>query len=99
MVTHIVIFTWVAGTKADRVDDLRRALDRLSVEMSDFAEIRHGADLRYRTGNGDYALIARFADRAGWDAYQADPRHKAFVRDMVTPIQASRLTIQIPDEE
>jgi hypothetical protein len=47
-----------------------------------------------REGNGDYALVATFADQAAWRAYQADPRHQAFVRDFVTPIQASRLTIQ-----
>ncbi|WP_374943775.1 Dabb family protein [Sphingomonas sp.] len=94
MVTHIVIFTWVAGTTADRVESLARALDRLAAELSDLVAIRHGRDLGIREGNGDYALVATFADRAGWDAYQADPRHKAFVRDFVAPIQAARLTIQ-----
>ena len=53
-----------------------------------------GAILLFRQGNGDYALVATFADKAGWDDYQADPAHKAFVRDFVTPMQASRLTIQ-----
>ena len=99
MVTHVVIFTWTAGTTPDRVDDLGRALDQLAVEMSGSAKISHGPDLRFRAGNGDYALIATFADRAGWDGYQADPRHKAVVRDFVTPIQASRLTIQLDGGE
>ena len=95
MVTHIVIFTWLPDTAPAQVDDLRRALDRLAAEMSGLVTIRHGPDLRFRDGNGDYALIATFPDRAGWDAYQADPRHKAFVRDCVLPIQASRVAIQL----
>ncbi len=94
MVTHIVIFTWVVGTTVDQVEGLSRALAQMASQMSDIVTISHGADLRFREGNGDYALIATFADRAGWDAYQADPRHKAFVRDFVTPLQATRLTIQ-----
>lgn len=94
MVTHIVIFKWIAGTAADDVDRLRRALDAMAADMSDMVTISHGPDLSFRDGNGDYALVATFADRAGWDAYQADPRHQAFVRDFVSPLQASRLTVQ-----
>lgn len=93
MVTHIVIFTWIPGVTAQQVDQLRLALDRLAADMP--ANITHGPDLGFRDTGGDYALVASFADRAAWDAYQADPRHKAVVRDFVTPIQASRLTAQI----
>ena len=94
MVTHIVMFEWKIGVAAAEVDALATALDRLAADLSDLATIRHGPDLRFRDGNGDYALVATFADRAGWDAYQADPRHQAFVRDFVLPIQASRRTVQ-----
>ena len=94
MVTHIVIFTWNAGTTAQQVASLTQALDRLAADLSDLVTIKHGSDLRFRDGNGDYALVATFLDRAGWDGYQADPRHKAFVRDFVAPIQAARLTVQ-----
>ena len=94
MVTHAVIFTWNPGVTAEQVDELRQALDRLAGEVAQIASIRHGPDLRFRDGNGDYALVASFADRAGWDAYQVHPKHKAFVRDFVTPLQASRVAIQ-----
>lgn len=94
MVTHVVIFTWLAETSTAAVERLGRALDELAADMGDAVKIAHGPDLRFRDGNGDYALVARFPDRAGWDAYQADPRHKALVRDFVTPIQASRAAIQ-----
>lgn len=94
MLTHIVIFTWNVGTCADQVDDLRRALDDLAAVWSGRATFSHGPDLGFREHNGDYALVATLADRAAWDEYQADPRHKAIVREHVTPMQASRLTIQ-----
>ena len=94
MVTHVVVFTWIASATGDQVDRFRRALDRLAVDLSSIATIRHGADLRFREGNGDYALVATCVGREAWDAYQAHPQHKAFVRDFVTPLQASRVAIQ-----
>lgn len=93
MVTHIVIFTWIAETTTEQVAGLGCALDRLAAALPDVA-IRHGPDLRFREGNGDYALIVSVADRAGWDAYQAHPEHKTFLQDVVTPMLADRLTIQ-----
>ena len=94
MVTHIVIFSWLPGVTDAQVTAFSAALEGLAELRSDIAVIRHGRDLAFREGNGDYALVASFADKAGWDEYQADTSHKAFVRDFVTPIQASRLTIQ-----
>lgn len=94
MLTHIVLFRWIPEVTLQQVDELARAFDRLRIDFAASAAITHGRDLRIREHNADYALIAVFADRAGWDAYQADPRHKAVVRDLVTPIQASRLTVQ-----
>ena len=92
MVTHIVIFKWVPGVTSDQVSAFSDKLTSLASDLG--AVISHGPDLAFREGNGDYALVATFADQAAWKSYQADPRHQAFVRDVVTPIQASRLTIQ-----
>jgi ferredoxin-NADP reductase len=94
VVTHIVIFNWIAEARDEQIVAFERALTQLAAELKDMVAISHGRDMKSREGNGDYALIATFADKEGWDAYQAHPKHKAFVRDFVTPLQASRLTIQ-----
>lgn len=94
MVTHIVIFTWIADVTAEQVENLRQALNGLAQEFSETVSIKHGPDLRFRDINGSYALVATFPDREAWAAYQSDPRHKAVVHDFVLPIQASRLTVQ-----
>ena len=99
MVTHVVIFTWIDEATPEQVSALGEALDRLGAAMPELVSLSHAPDLRFREGNGDYGLVATFADRAAWDAYQADPRHKAVVRDYVAPIQASRLTIQFQGPE
>jgi hypothetical protein len=94
MVRHIVIFTWIDGVTAEQVEGFRKALDGIASQLREITVIQHGSDLRFRDGNGDYALVATFSDRAAWDTYQAHPVHKAFVRDFVAPIQASRVAIQ-----
>ena len=96
MVAHIVIFTWITGTTQKQVASFGCAVDRLAAELPD-VDIRHGPDLHFRDGNGDYALIVTVADRAGWDAYQAHPKHKTFVQECVMPILAARSTIQFQD--
>jgi Stress responsive A/B Barrel Domain len=93
-VKHVVIFTWIAEATDAQIAAFGAALSDLATDLSEMVEMHHGPDLRFRDGNGDYALIATFPDRAGWDAYQAHPKHKAFVRDFVVPLQASRITIQ-----
>lgn len=94
MVTHIVIFHWRAEASARQIAELAQGLDRLRTLCPSILSLHHGPDLAFRDGNGDYALVATFADKAGWDAYQADPAHKAFLRDHVTPILSSREAIQ-----
>jgi len=94
MVTHVVVFSWVAGVTSEQIDGLGRALDQMASEVRELTVIQHGPDLHFRAGNGDYALIATFSTRENWDAYQSHPAHKAFVRDFVTPLQASRVAIQ-----
>ncbi len=72
------------------------ALDTLCAAMGGGLDLRHGADLGYReSGNADYAIVATFADRAAWDAYQAHPLHKAFIVQQATPLAASRVAIQL----
>ncbi len=94
MLTHVVIFNWTAGTAAEKIERLGKALDRMALSVAGLSAMKHGPDLGVREGNGDYALVASFPDREAWAAYQADPTHKAFVRDHVAPILASRVTIQ-----
>jgi hypothetical protein len=94
MVTHIVIFCWKPGVTQDQVEAFGQAMSRMAAELVDLVVMRHGQDLAFREGNGDYALVGTFRDKEAWFTYQAHPVHKAFIRDFVTPILASRTSIQ-----
>lgn len=93
MVTHIVIFHWKPGVTQAQVHAFGQAMTRMAEEVGNL-DIHHGQNLAFREGNGDYALVGQFVDQEAWSAYQAHPAHKAFIRDFVTPILASRASIQ-----
>ena len=91
---HVVVFRWREGVPRVEIGRVAAGLDALAREIQLILSLEHGPDLGFRDGNGDYVLIAWFADRAAWDAYQAHPSHKTFLDDCIVPILASRTTIQ-----
>ena len=95
MIIHAVIFTWKAQVSSEQVEAFQTAFDRMAPRVPDIVAVQHGPDLRLREGNGDYAVMVTFADEQGWHNYQGHAAHKAFLKDYVTPMQASRVAIQI----
>ena len=100
MILHAVMFTWKSGVTPQQVDALTSALHAMRGAIPGLISIRGGPDLGLRTGNPDYFLpdyflIAEFENEDGWRAYQAHPRHKALLTDMIEPIVSSRQSMQI----
>ena len=88
------MFTWKDGVTPDQVAGLTTAIDALHGLVPGLVSIRGAPDVRLRPGNPDYLLAATFEDGDAWHAYQAHPRHKALLRDMIEPMTAHRLAIQ-----
>jgi len=95
VIVHIVIFTWKDGVTSTEVDALRAAIDAMVPQLGDVQSFQHGPDLRIRPGNGDYALVAAFADEEAWRNYQEHPAHKALVRDVVAPLRKGSVAMQV----
>lgn len=95
MIVHAVMFRWNEGVPAGRVEEVTSAIDALRGAIPGLLSIAGGADLRLRVGNPDYLLLATFADEASWHAYQAHPRHKALLSDVIDPILSHRQSMQI----
>lgn len=93
VIRHVVLFNWIDGTTAADVARVAAALDSLAADLG--MTIAHGPDLGFRTTNADYAVVATFTDRAAWNTYQDDPRHKELVARTIVPLQASRSAIQL----
>jgi hypothetical protein len=94
MLSHVVVFAWKPGTTKTQIDAVNRAFARIASESDDVLELRHGPDLQLRDTNGDYALVATFADEAAWRRYQADPAHLSLVHDLIAPIRSQAVSIQ-----
>jgi len=94
MLSHVVIFSWKTGTTKRQIEAVGHALDRIANLNDDVLDLRHGPDARLRNGNGDYALVATFADEAAWRRYQADPSHLSLVHELITPIRLRAVSIQ-----
>ena len=52
------------------------------------------ADLGWRDGNADLAIVATFDDRDGWRAYVEHPDHVAAVESHIVPLVESSQSVQ-----
>ena len=95
MIIHAVTFTWRDGVTADEVGAVTTALDDMRASVAGLVSLDHGPDLALRPGNASYLLVARFQDEAAWHAYQANPAHKRVVSEVIAPLQASRVAVQV----
>lgn len=95
MIKHIVIFTWKSDAPRALIDDLPKHIDEALAQIPVVEQFWYGSDLGWRpeTG-GDFALVAIFADRAAWQAYQDHPTHKRLVAEWIGPLQERRITCQ-----
>ncbi len=94
MILHVVMFTWKTGVTPRQVDEATAAIHALRGSIPGLTSIQGSADLGLRPGNPDYLLVATFEDEEAWHAYQAHPRHKALLGDVIEPMAAHRQSIQ-----
>ena len=95
MILHTVMFRWKDGVTAERVAAVTMAVHALRGAIPGLLSIQGGPDIGLRSGNPDYLLLATFADEAAWHAYQAHPRHKALLSEVIDPILFQRQSMQI----
>jgi hypothetical protein len=93
-VVHQVCFRWKQGTTPAQVAALEQALAGLPERVDGVLAYGFGADLGWREGNADFAVVGVFADAAAYAAYASDEYHLALIRDHVLPIVAERSAVQ-----
>ncbi len=94
MILHAVMFTWKSDVTPRQVDEVITALHALRGSIPGLISIQAAPDLRLRPGNPDFLVVATFEDEQAWHVYQAHPRHKAVVTDMIEPILSHRQSMQ-----
>lgn len=95
MLRHVALFRLKPDVPADTPQRLSEALAKLPAAIPQLVAYAHGADLGLREGNYDFGVVADLANAQDFDTYVAHPAHQAFLKDVLTPVLAERVSIQI----
>lgn len=95
-VAHLSHLRWKPDATADEIDRVGAELATLPGRLPGLVYYAFGPDLRLRDDNADYAVLGVFADAGAYDAYATDPEHLRILREVISPILASRSAVQLP---
>ena len=94
MLRHVVLFTWKDDATEEQKQALHDGLAKLPPAIETIRGYRFGPDAGLNPANCDYALVADFDDQAGYLTYRDHPVHRELVERYVSPIVASRASVQ-----
>ena len=94
---HVVCLTWKPGTDTAAIDAVTEALAALpgAIPELDRSRYHFGPDLALLDANADFAIVGDFPDVAAWTRYQEHPEHQRMLAELIRPILASRVAVQI----
>jgi hypothetical protein len=95
MIMHLAIFSWREGTTAEDITEVETALARMPAAVPALHEYRFGRNLGLRPGAADFAVVA-VLEQAELSSYLDHPEHQRVVREVISPLLASRTSIQMP---
>ena len=75
MFTHIVLFK-LRDRSPESIAATRVHLERMRLAIETLRELEIGVDIMRSGRSYDLALITRFDDRAGFEAYREHPAHR-----------------------
>ena len=94
MLRHVAVFRWKPGTTPGDLKALGDGLSRLPATIPEIADYRFGSDARLADGNWDYAVVADFEGREGYEVYRDHPAHQQLISELVAPIISERAAVQ-----
>lgn len=95
MLRHAAVFRWIEGTTPEQVEELAAALRALPAQVPAIRSYEVGSDLGLGEGRWDFAVVASFDDADGYQDYIDHPAHQAIATDLIPPIRADRVHIQL----
>jgi hypothetical protein len=92
--THVVLFSWKAGTTDRQVEELAEGLAALPGLIPEIRSYRFGSDAGLVEGNADFAVVADFESVEAYQVYAAHPAHRDVIDRLIKPIRDQRTAIQ-----
>lgn len=99
MLTHIVLIRIADGADERQVTRLIDGLRALPAQIPEIASYSVAHDMGLHLGNADVAIVSAFASPEDLRAYIDHPAHRAVVTDLLEPVAADRMRIQIPPDQ
>ncbi len=94
MIMHVAVFTWREGTTPEEIARVESELARMPSVVPALREYYFGPDLELRPGTADFAVVA-VLEQAQLADYLDHPEHQRVVREVISPLLASRIAVQV----
>ncbi|HET9658149.1 MAG TPA: Dabb family protein [Kineosporiaceae bacterium] len=94
MIMHLALFTWRESTSREDIARVETELSRMPSVVPALREYHFGPNLGLRPGTADFAVCAVIS-QAELSSYLDHPEHQRVVREVISPLLASRTAVQI----
>jgi hypothetical protein len=94
MIMHVAVFTWRESTTSEEIAGVEAALSRMPALIPALKEYHFGSNLGLRPGTADFAVVA-VLEQAELSDYLDHPEHQRVVREVISPLLATRTAIQV----
>lgn len=93
--THIVLVKAIDGATDAQLDEVVAALAELPGLIDEIRTYSVGRDQGLLDGNWDMAVTGTFDSPEAFRAYVAHPAHQRVVQELLDPISAQRIRVQL----
>jgi hypothetical protein len=94
MIMHVAVFTWRESTTSEDIAGVEASLSRMPTLIPALKEYHFGSNLGLRPGTADFAVVA-VLDQAELGDYLDHPEHQRIVREVISPLLATRTALQV----
>lgn len=91
---HVVLLKFSPETSEGHLEEIIDSLRGLPAVIPSLASYRVGRDLGLAADNFHIAVVAEFADEAGYMAYRDDPTHRSVITSQIQPHLVARSASQ-----
>jgi hypothetical protein len=91
---HTVLLGFVEGTDSAQIEAIVAALRGLPSRVATLDAIEVERDLAIDSRSAHLIIRADFDSVADWQAYQDHPAHQDVIRELISPVLASRASVQ-----
>jgi len=92
---HLVVLKLDDQVNTAGIRAIVDALNGLVPQLAGLRSYSIGTDVGLVEGNGTIGISAVFDDVDAWRAYQSNAEHQRIIADMIRPVLASRLAVQV----